>query len=284
MEVVAVGVLVVAVSGLVVVGLQHYWETSARLRCTNNLKLVGDGIQTYHQQNDNYPPSHIAPGYASWAVVLVPMLPTTERELLNKWDLSKPYVQQPKQPRQAVLSIYFCPTRKRPSLVSVEGDGENAKQTHVPGGLGDYGVCMGDGSLEKLWATDSANGAIIPAKVLERKDDRILKWKSRTAQNDLVRGQSNTLLVGEKHLVHEETCKASTGDGSLYNGDNPSSYARVAGSSHELAASRLDPFRNNFGSYHGNQVCLFLKADGSIHPFTPSVSPLLLAQLAKRGK
>ncbi len=275
-------VLVVAVLGLAVIGLRYYWETSARAKCMNHLKLVGEGFQKYHEQNDKYPPSHIAPGYASWAVVIAPMLPTTEGDNLKQWDLSKPYAQQTKQARKAVLSIYFCPTRKRPSSVSLAGD-EGKKDSHLPGGLGDYGVCMGDGSLGKLWATKLANGPIAPAKVLQQKGDLILEWKSRTARSDLVRGLSNTLLVGEKHLVYEETCRAETGDGSLYNGDHPSSFARVAGPGHALANTRLDPFDNNFGSYHQNQVCLFLKADNSIHPFTPTVSTSLLAQLAKRG-
>jgi prepilin-type processing-associated H-X9-DG protein len=90
-------------------------------------------------------------------------------------------------------------------------------------------------------------------------------------------------LIGEKHVPPDGLGRADAGDGSLYDGQNPASCARVAGPGHGLAASVTEPFNNNFGSPHRG-FCQFLYADGSVRPITVGINEAVLGQLARRGK
>ncbi len=155
--------------------------------------------------------------------------------------------------------------------------------TQIPGAVGDYGCVAGDGSKEHDWTGPDANGALVIADVLQRKGERIVKWESRTSLESLTRGQSYTLLLGEKHALPDHLGDAEFGDGSLYNGARPANFSRVAGPDYPLANAIDAPFDNNFGSWH-NGICHFLMADGTVRPMAIDVSEAVLGQLARRGE
>ena len=119
--------------------------------------------------------------------------------------------------------------------------------------------------------------------MLQRKGDRIVKWESRTSFESLTRGQSYTLLLGEKHALPDHLGDAEFGDGSLYNGARPANFSRIAGPGYPLAKAIDLPFNNNFGSWH-NGICHFLMADGTVRPMAIDVSESVLGQLARRGE
>jgi hypothetical protein len=282
-EVLVLLVIFVILLGLVVSYLVRVREGAGLAHCANNLRLIGAGAYHFRGKVPRdllekkasglpLPASRIADGYATWAVQLAPYV--TDKSPLGDWDLRKPYADQDPAARQAALTVYFCPTRPRTGVLSTSGD-------VAPGALGDYACASADGDPAFPWDSAKANGAIIPAEVLEKKDEMILRWRARTGFASLKRGVSNTILIGEKHVPLGTFGEAASGDGSLYNGANLASFARVGGPGFGLAASPTAPFNRNFGSYHP-AVCQFLMADGSVRPMSNAVDENILGQLIRR--
>jgi hypothetical protein len=264
--------------GLVAMMIARQRENALRVQCRNNLKLLGEAFHRY--QDASLPPARIADGYATWAVLLAPHL-TKDHPLLG-WDQQTSYFAQADDVRQAVLIQFICPSRRRPDMLSQAGDLDKAG-THISGAVGDYGAVAGDGSKDHDWTGPKANGALILADVLQSNGERIVKWQSRTGYESLTRGQSYTLLLGEKHALPDHLGDAEFGDGSLYNGAQPANFARIAGPGYPLANAIDAPFNNNFGSWH-NGICHFLMADTTVRPMAIDVSESVLGQLARRGE
>ena len=285
LELLVITAIGLAAAGLVVMFLARHRENSQRVACSNNLRVIGQALHAYHEASAGddklkyLPPARIADGYATWAVLIAPHMIKTHP--LHDWEKDKSYFAQTDEVRRTPLFTYFCPARRRPGAVSEAGDVD--KDTLFPGALGDYGSVAGDGSVAPDWLGANANGALIGAVNIKRKDDRIVYWESVTGLSSLVRGAQYTLLAGEKHVPQARFGDATLGDGSLYNGGNPASFARVAGPGFPLAASMDSPFNRNFGSYH-NGVCQFLMADGSYRVMTNNTSENVLGQLARRGE
>lgn len=284
LEILAALIATLFVAGLALMLLSRVREAAQREQCKNNLKLIGEAFRQYHdapaegQGLKRLPPSRIADGYATWAVLLAPHL--TKDSPLLEWDPQLSYFDQKDAPRQAPLIQFVCPARNRSDLLSSAGDLDKADKL-FPGALGDYANVAGDDAND--WTGPNANGALVIADVLERKDGRIVKWQSRTNYDSLIRGQSHTLLVGEKHVQPIHLGDAEFGDGSLYNGDKPANFSRIAGPGFPLARSMDDPFNKNFGSWHKG-VCNFLLADGSVNTMANDVSETVLGKLARRDE
>jgi hypothetical protein len=289
-EVTVVLVIVLLLVGLFLSYLVRLRGAAGQARCADNLRIIGEGIYRAGGRNPRQalpeggaapplPASRIASGYGTWAVQLAPYV-AADNPLLD-WDLRASYADQQERAREAVLNLYFCPARARPGLVSSEGDFALQGESHLPGGLGDYACASGDGNRRFPWDSEKANGAIIPAKVLERQGSLILRWQSRTDLGSLPRGVSNTILLGEKHVPPQGFGQAAFGDSSLYNGANTASFARAGGPGFGLARSPTDPFNNNFGSYHPG-FCQFLMADDSVQKLANEVSEETLGRLIRR--
>src|SRR5262249_11597786 len=181
------------------------------------------------------------------------------------------------------IGEFFCPARARGFFVSQSGDIRpgNLQGANVPGALGDYACVSGDGDPAHPWTGPSANGAIILGEVLERKDDLILRWRSRTSLASLERGTSNTLLVGDKHVPLGHYGQAAVGDGSLYSGQEPANSGRVGGPGYGLSPSPESPFNSNFGSWHPG-LCQFLVADLSVRELANSINEEFLGRFMVR--
>jgi hypothetical protein len=270
--------------GFILMLIVHHRENAHREQCKNNLRAIGTAFHVYHdtakeQGAAHLPPSRLANGYATWPVLIAPYL--MKENPLAQWDLHESYFAQPSETREARIIYYFCPARTRSDTLSQAGDVDAANK-FFPGGLGDYASVAGDGSAEHAWTGPKANGALVIADVVERRDDKIVKWLSRTSFASLTRGESYTMVVGEKQVVVEHMGDAAFGDGSFYNGAHPASFSRVAGPGFPLAKSVAELPRNNFGSYH-NGICNFLMADTSIRVMTTDTSEVVLGKLARRG-
>lgn len=285
LEVLVVLVLAVVATGVAIVLIARQRENGQRAQCMNNLRVIGNAVHAYHTASSAdkdarmLPPSRIADGYATWAVLLAPHV--IDQHPLQQWDLQQSYFAQSDEVRQARLLVYFCPSRARSITLSESGD-VDANDKHFPGGLGDYASVAGDGSENHDWTGPKANGALVIADVLERTDERIRKWRSRTSLNSLTRGESYTFLIGEKHVPWGRMGEAEVGDGSVYNGQVAASFSRIAGVGYPLAESPSAPFNKNFGSYH-NGICQFLLADTSVRPMAIGTSEQVLARMSRRG-
>jgi prepilin-type processing-associated H-X9-DG protein len=285
LEVLVAAFLCLIAAGFVAMLLARHRENSQRVACINNLRVIGQAIYAFHEasgadeKSRYFPPARIDDGYATWAVLIAPHM--IKSHPLHEWDKERSYFAQSDEVRRAALFAYFCPARRRPEAISMAGDVFN--DTHFPGALGDYGIVAGDGSVTPDWLGSKANGAIVAAVNVKRKGDRVVYWEGATGLDSLVRGSQYTLMIGEKHVPIDGFGDAAFGDGSLYNGANPASFARLAGPGFPLAASMDAPFKKNFGSYH-NGTCNFLMADTSYRPMANETSEAVLGQLARRGE
>jgi hypothetical protein len=259
--------------GLLIVYIARQRGRAERVHCMKNLMLIGQGVQSFHDAQKDLrergflPPARIADGYATWTVLLIPHV--APGNPAKDWDVALPFSEQDEKLRRSPAAIYLCPARQRDSLFSDDG------------ALGDYAGAAGDGAQDQDWTGPKANGSIILGEVLERKGDRLVRWRGRVGFEDLERGVSNTLVIGEKHVPSMAHGQAQFGDGSIYDGRFPANTSRVGGPAHPLARSPAEPFQHNFGSSHVG-LCQFLAADGSVRPLDNDIAPPLLGRLIVR--
>jgi uncharacterized protein DUF1559 len=292
LEVVVLLLVALVLLGVVLNVMNRSRGVAHQAVCANNMRILGEGL--FHYQGGvpemfleegfpgpSLPAARIAPGYATWAVELAPYV--AAQGTLKNWDMALPYADQPASVRQDAIAVYLCPTRLRSQAISIEGDVPEHGEGHRAGAVGDYACASGDGDPKCPYDTELANGAIILGQVLKREKRRILRWQSRTEYADLTRGLSNTILLGEKHVPLDGFGKASSGDGSIYNGGKVASFARVGGPGFGLAQSPAEPFtRPIFGSYHPG-LCQFLMADYSVRPLANGIDEGVLGQLIRRN-
>jgi hypothetical protein len=290
-DVVVIIVVVLTALGLLVTYVLRQRETAMRVQCADNLRRLGNAVRSFHdfaraaeeKPRRFLPPSRLADGYATWAVLIAPHL--VQKSPLADWDVRQSYVVQPPRAREAILPVFFCPARLRvrTTLLSTAGDVDPATGTNAAGALGDYAGVAGTGSAQHDWTGPDADGSIILAEVLAKDNALITAWRGRVSLDDLVRGQSYTLLLGEKHVPPSGFGLAEFGDSSLYNGAVPASCTRVGGPGHGLAPDATAPYRTNFGSYHPD-ICLFIQADIGLRTMSVTVDENLLGRLTRRGE
>jgi hypothetical protein len=260
--------------GLLIVYLNRQRGNADRILCTRNLMVIGQGVQSFHdaqkelRERGFLPPARIADGYATWAVLLIPHV--APGNTAKDWEVALPFNEQDDKVRRAPAALYLCPARRRESLVNDDG------------ALGDYAGAAGDGALDGDWTGPDANGSIILGEVLQKNEERLVRWRGRVAFDDLERGLGNTLIFGEKHVPSMAHGQEQFGDGSIYDGRFPANVSRVGGAAHPLAQSPAEPFQHNFGSSHVG-LCHFLVADGSVRPLDNGIEPGLLGRLLVRG-
>ena len=277
LELLVLIVLVLVLLGVFVNFIGRHRDEANRVHCINNLRRIGAGVLGFHEERKFLPAARIAPGYATWAVQIAPFL--AKESALLEWDFKKDYAAQAAKVREAPLAVFFCPSRRRSAQLSIPGEG--SEQDRVPGALGDYACASGDGDPQVPWTGAKANGALILGEVLEQDGGLIRRWRGRTNLSSLVRGQSYTVLAGDKHVPDSRHGHSEAGDGSLYNGALPASFARVGGPGFGLASGPAAPFNTNFGSAHLG-LCQFLHADGSVQRYTTSLSAELLGKMIRR--
>src|SRR5262249_51092767 len=199
-DVLIAAVVLLTVLGLLVASLPRAHETSDRVTCANNLKLIGESIHRFQERKKFLPASRIDLQHATWAVQIAPDLyHTAKSQPLQNWDLKKSYYDQPAVVREAQIPWFYCPARRKPPQNSSPGDPDDRGKP-FPGALGDYAAAAGDGAPARPWDGPDANGPFVLGEVLERKDGLVLAWRSHTTLASLKRGQIQTALIGDRHV------------------------------------------------------------------------------------
>lgn len=280
-ELLVVIAIIAILIGLLLPAVQKVREAASRTKCQNNLKQIGLAIHNYHDANKLMPPSRLGAQYASWCVLVLPYL--EQDALYRQWDLTKTYYQQPVAAQTTAVSLFFCPTRRVPPMLStqfeVSSTGVPDSQEH-PGALGDY-ACNGGQFSGPIVDNPACNGVMCMADGQKANNHGI-------ALTDITDGTSNTFLVGEKHAPLSKWGQSgpSFGEGAIYNGEFPRNFARIAGPpSFSLAQSPDDltgPWHCRFGSYHPG-VCQFLFADGRVTSLSNTTDLTTLQALAVRN-
>jgi hypothetical protein len=283
-DVLVLVVVIFTAVGLILAALAGAHAPAQRVECAKHFQEMGAAVQHFSDFEKSLPASCIAPGYATWPVEIAPYLASDRGRPLAQWQAALTYGDQPAAVREAQIWLFLCPARRRPPQLSQSGDIPlvgGGKGEHFPGALGDYGCAPTSNQATMAWDSPSADGALVVGQVIEKKDGRIVSWRSRVTLDALQRGQSFTILLGEKHVRQGDFGMAERGDGSIYNGDYPASFARLTGDDYPLAQSPTDTYRSNFGSWHVG-VCQFLMADGSLRAFANDVDPDVLQRLIPR--
>jgi prepilin-type N-terminal cleavage/methylation domain-containing protein/prepilin-type processing-associated H-X9-DG protein len=286
--------VVIAIIGVLIAlllpAIQSARESARRASCTNNLHQIGLALQSFHNDHKKLPPSRYLNGYPTWFAIVLPHV--EEQNLAHLWRLDKPFYAEVNQPaRETSVAIFRCPSRSGSYLVH---DSQGNSGDHATlAGPGDYAGNAGsddpDGPFPAYWYPD-ANGVLITARMFFNPSHRDRRWQSQISFKRITDGLSKTLLVGEKHIPLGNL----DAQGSLYNGDNQSNCARVAGRHAPLASDPAD--RNNcrtlnncqncvcdnFGSWHAG-TCQSLFCDGHVSPLAVAIDPTTLDRLATRA-
>jgi prepilin-type N-terminal cleavage/methylation domain-containing protein len=288
-ELLVVIAIIAILIGLLVPAVQKVREAAARIQCANNLKQFGLAVHAYHDTRKAVPPASLGgDGEVSWAVLILPYL--EQGNLFKLWDLSLrfTYYRHPANVVGAQVPLYYCPSRRGSPQFSVSGDTRKPWGGN-PGALGDY--AGNGGNSTAFWGDPRFGpGVFLYADVTFGPSDTIVSWKGLNRFADITDGLSNTLLIGEKHVLQGQFGQQASGDNSTYNGDDIRTIVRVAGRQtpgpidRPLAASATDSFRaeERFGSYHPT-VCQFVLCDGSVRALPISINIDTLTRLAMRN-
>jgi prepilin-type N-terminal cleavage/methylation domain-containing protein len=297
--------VVIAIIGILIAlllpAVQKVREASSRTECGNNLKQLGLAALHRAEVYGTLPPSRDLYSYpgelaeltagssydtepdgdedigVTWAVY---MLPYIEQENAYNLFLIKyyqnggsgfgngygiPYANQPQAAVQTRVKTFMCPSRRTLDTPPYYSSGAN------PGALGDYAASIGTTGFDH-YNTNSFSGAPNGAFRIGEQGS----FATRLAE--ITDGLSNTILIGEKHVMQSKFGQANGYDCSIYDGSNINCSVRSAGSNYPLMTSINDPAWK-FGSYHTN-FCLFVFADGHVQAIPNTTDPVVMGYLA----
>jgi prepilin-type N-terminal cleavage/methylation domain-containing protein len=271
---------------LLLPAVQQAREAARRADCINHLKQMGLAVLNFEQSMQTLPSSRLAPQYATWFVEIFPYI--EQNNLYNSWNLTNTYYLQSSTTQTTQVSVFYCPTRRSPMLSTqyeISSTGIPDSLQH-PGAMGDY-ACNGGQFYDATVDDPNCEGTMCLAQ-WQVANNQLVSSNPQTRLRDITDGTSQTFLIGEKHVPLSKFGQSgpSWGDGSIYNGDFPRNFARLAGQPQfNLGQGPFDlvgPWHCKFGSYHPG-VCQFQFTDGHVVALSNSTNLTVLNKLAVRN-
>lgn len=272
-ELLVVIAIISTLIGMLLPAVQKAREAASRLSCGNNLKQIGLALQNYDGATGRLPPTRTHVGGPTWAVLILPFL--EQDNLYRQWNISGIYYQQNAIARLSAVKNYFCPSRRTSSDMpdgSRSGDVPSdpswgGGSSHIPGALADYAACIDRSGYDITNATTPSLGGAFQFGIGNR-------------LTDFPDGNSNTLLIGEKHIpIHKNGI--GWWDCSSYNGDYYQCSCRAGSTLYPLTTNPNDTTWK-FGSRH-TLVVLFVFADGHVQNLPETINPAILELLNQRN-
>lgn len=199
-ELLVVIAIIAVLIGLLLPAVQKVRETANVLQCTNNLKQMALACHAHDAQYKRlpdggeywnptaYPRSMVSgsPAVApnqnwGWAYQILPFI-----EQDNVWKLS-----DSQAVRQAVIKLYFCPSRRLPSQVFDSRYGNSGMMDYAGNGANDR-------TVSEETAGSCGNGK--DGAIARRPNGRETRSGSVRLEANFRDGTAHTLLLSEKHM------------------------------------------------------------------------------------
>jgi prepilin-type N-terminal cleavage/methylation domain-containing protein/prepilin-type processing-associated H-X9-DG protein len=276
-ELLVVIAIIGALVALLLPAIQAARESARRNSCSNNLKQIGLAVQGHHDAQGYYPAgrNRFDQLGTSWAFRLLPYLEAATQfksfvigtrvdDNANAAAMRTP------------ISTYACPSR-RPAAADRDFDNNDAAPTvRGAAALGDYAACAGIDYMNGTTAVTAGSdvGALRPDTRPELHESGAIFSFSKTKEQYVTDGLSNTVVVGEKHkpqnpvVTSPDMLHYDQGDTAFLAGDTP--HTIFAGTGAGMAAGPDDPARTKFGSEHAN-VAQFVFLDGHVKALPTSL-------------
>ena len=324
-ELLVVIAIIAVLIALLLPAVQKVREASARAKCENNLHQIGLAMHGYHDTNGHFPSGHVeqCPAgtttgnetgctyYANWCIALLPYI---EQDNLFKTyqDFPTPNYMpgftQNATFSQAYVDTYVCPSDTRQG-------GLVAPWTTAPGGAGApqpapallyrSSSYKGMSGLQDPSSTDSYGGYWDEVQTVKA----VYPWGLGALHGDgysgltpervetVTDGLSNTIFVGERHVLPAKTTQEPLGRGPFW-ADSFNLYSLgaalppgTAGASWTLSAdyftcsnnTQVNYCKYGWGSVHTGGVINFLFGDGSVRGINPTIDQATFAALATIG-
>jgi type II secretory pathway pseudopilin PulG len=236
--------------GMLLPALQLAREASARTECSNNLRLIGEGFQGYHDKHGYFPPGGSqSPSTATAA-------PNDQRELWSWAYHILPYIDQ-KLIQETSLDVvartpiktYYCPSRRKAELFN------RLAKIDYAGNAGSR-------------AEDGADGVVVRT------------GHGRVKRSSLIASGVNTIMVAEKQLNKDQLGRSEDDDEAYstpgWKGDFEVYRLGVEPPARDYRSDSLAP-SSRFGSAHANGI-LAVFADGSVRTIRYDIDPEVFLQ------
>ena len=304
-ELLVVIAIIAVLIALLLPAVQAAREAARRAQCSNNLKQIALGLQSYHETYNTFPtggyglsmasvavanqPGALAKRMISWGTAILPFI--DQSSVYNSINQGFWYIEPANATAgQTVLSVYLCPTNRYPSLTRPNPDSTTGS---LPYGRNDYSGnygeralrCFPAGSCPNTYA-DQGDKSGNPRGVL------LTSSSPNNSIKTLVDGTAYTIVVGEAHeaefgywIGHKNFLDQSAPISAI-NGLTPSTVwasCQVAPTNKLLGKMGCD-LSQEFASYHSGGA-YFSFADGSARFVKDSIDPKVLAALlSRKGK
>ena len=160
--------VVIAIIGILIAlllpAVQAARESARRTQCSNNLKQIGVALHSFESTYEAVPPAYIGgTGFATWAVLILEFM--EQSNLYEQANVEIQYFAMDESAQKTQVLAYYCPSRRSPPQLSVDGDGDpGCNIPHNTGALMDYAMCAGDGYTFPSQWYGAANGGIAMAQ------------------------------------------------------------------------------------------------------------------------
>lgn len=295
-ELLVVLAIIGVLAALLLPAVQSAREAARRVQCQNHLKQIGLAGQLHHDAHRHFPTGGW--GYrwvgdpergfgpqqpGGWVFNLLPYL-----EQKEVWHIARGAAPADKPAMtarmlQVAIPVLACPSRRGARPLPYTEAYNPLFNSLVPplAAKSDYAINGGSVEIGGGPGPDSYDDRDYVWPDLAR-NDGIAYVRSAIALRDLRRGASNTLLVGEKHVIQSQyTAGLGAGDDqTMYLGDDAD--VRRFTSHPPVPDNRATGHHvDHFGSPHPG-AGLFVMADGSVRPVDYDVDADLFRELGSR--
>lgn len=275
-ELLVVVAIIAMLIGILLPAVQLVRETMARSRCQNNLRQIGLALHNYHGQNQILPPGvSVSNGSAdypfmSWNARLLPYIEQGNlwSEAIAAYQTSSNFLLAPPHPLGRVVQLYSCPTDSRKQQSGTK-----------------YSVQIAFTSYLGVEGTN------------QFRHDGLLYLDSKVRFGDIIDGQSNTLMVGERPPSADEVFgwwyggwgQNQDGSADMLLGVRERNFGSLTGRGcppgpYQFGPGKIDNQCDafHFWSLHRGNGANFLFADGSVR-LIPYTAANLMPALATRA-